>query len=148
VSELLDPQGNDWDYDNSGASFNDADAEAIAKIKIPSRHSDDFIAWPLEKTGLFSVRSAYSLGLKLRDLCSCTSASSHPEGDMKLWNNIWKGNVPLRSMFSPRSWHEMPSLLGDENSLERWKRRMPVFYVAVHQKPASMPRWNVHKPTT
>jgi hypothetical protein len=151
VSKLLDPQGNDWDYDRLRGFFNDADAEAIAKIKIPRRHSDDFIAWSLEKTGLFSVRSVYSLALKLRDLCSCSVVRqpAHTRRETGSYGTTFgKAMYPLRSMFSPGSWHEMASLLGVENSLERWKRRTHVFYVALRQKPASTPRWSVHKHTT
>jgi hypothetical protein len=74
--------------------FNQADVDAIGKIKIPSWHTEDFIAWPLEKSGLFSVRSAYDLGLKLRDLNIGTASSSAPEGGRRLWNNVRKGGVP------------------------------------------------------
>jgi hypothetical protein len=74
--------------------FNQADVEAIEKIKLPSRPCEDFLAWSLEKSGFFTVRSAYKLGLKLRDIDSAAGSSSAPDGDRKLWSNVWKGNVP------------------------------------------------------
>jgi hypothetical protein len=74
--------------------FCSTDAEAIAKIKLLARPSDDFIAWSLEKTGLFSVRSAYNLALKLKTHQSSQSSSSAPDGDRKLWSHIWAGGVP------------------------------------------------------
>ncbi|CAN6246919.1 unnamed protein product [Urochloa humidicola] len=55
VSELLDIDGKDWDYDKLAGIFNPTDVEAIANIKLPLRHSDDFLAWPLEKSGIFTV---------------------------------------------------------------------------------------------
>jgi hypothetical protein len=90
----LDTHGTDWDRDKLIRLFNQAYVEAIGKIKIPSRHTEDFIAWPLEKSGLFSVRSAYDLGLKFRDLNVGAASSSVPDGERKLWNNVWKGGVP------------------------------------------------------
>jgi len=43
------------------AIFNPADCEAIAKIRPPSRRTEDFVAWKAEKSGLFSVRSTYNI---------------------------------------------------------------------------------------
>jgi hypothetical protein len=94
ISDLLDQSGRDWDYDRLAHVFCSTDAEAIAKIKLLARPSDDFIAWSLEKTGLFSVRSAYNLALKLKTHQSSQSSSSAPDGDRKLWSHIWAGGVP------------------------------------------------------
>ena len=55
VSELLGIDGRNWDFDKLSHLFNPADVEEIAKIKIPTRLPEDFIAWHLEKTGQFSV---------------------------------------------------------------------------------------------
>lgn len=44
--------------------------------------------------GVFTVRSAYNLALRLQDIQSATASSSSPEGDRKLWGHVWKGNVP------------------------------------------------------
>jgi len=66
VSELLDIEGRGWDLNKLPQIFNLADAEEIAKIKIPTRAKDDFIAWHAEKNGMFSVRSAYNLALKIK----------------------------------------------------------------------------------
>jgi ribonuclease HI len=93
VSELLNSQGYGWDHDKLVRIFNQADAEMIAKINIPPRMTEDVLAWPLEKSGLFSVRSAYYLGLYQRDQNECQASSSRPAGDRKLWKNVWGGNV-------------------------------------------------------
>ena len=66
VSELLDIEGRGWDLNKLPQIFNLADAEEIAKIKIPTRAMDDFLAWHAEKNGMFSVRSAYNLALKIK----------------------------------------------------------------------------------
>jgi hypothetical protein len=48
------------------AIFNPANVEAITKIKVPSCNREDVLAWHAEKTGTFSVRSAFNLALKLK----------------------------------------------------------------------------------
>lgn len=96
VKQVLgDIQGRDWDYDKLvGNIFNQADADTIAKIKLPERPAEDFLAWPLEKTGSFTVRCAYNLGLKLRVLSVNAASSSAPDGEREVWDNVWKGSVP------------------------------------------------------
>ena len=64
------------------------------KIKIPERFSEDFIAWHAEKSGIFSVRSAYNLSVNLKWRQEGQSSSSSPDGERKLWKRIWSGHVP------------------------------------------------------
>lgn len=94
VSELLDINGCDWDFEKLIGYFNSADADAIAKIKLPAGQSEDFIARNLEKTGQISIRSAYSLAVNLQRHEHQSSSNSAPDGDRKLWSNIWQGGVP------------------------------------------------------
>lgn len=94
VSELLDQGGRDWDLDVLQSSFNQPDVEAIMKIKLPQRHSEDFLAWHFEKSGLFTVRSAYNLALRMTNFGACQASSMEPEGERKLWSRVWSGSVP------------------------------------------------------
>jgi hypothetical protein len=91
---LLDIEGRGWDFDKLIRIFNPADAEEIAKIKLQPRLPDDFIAWHMEKNGLFSVRSAYNLALKIKTLPRCQATSAAPGGERKLWSRVWSGRVP------------------------------------------------------
>lgn len=61
--------------------FLPADVEHIVKIQVSSRLGEDVIAWQPEKSGVFSVRSAYRLALdeRLRHLQS--QQAGHPKGD-------------------------------------------------------------------
>lgn len=63
VADLLNSDGSDWDYNRINNIFNPADGEAITKIRLGRRRTEDFVAWQLEKTGKFSVRSAYNIAL-------------------------------------------------------------------------------------
>ena len=84
-------EGRDWDFDRLIQIFNPADVEEIAKIKIPARRMEDFIAWHMEKSGLFSVRSAYNLALRIKRGQGTSSSSSAPDGARKVWSRVWSG---------------------------------------------------------
>jgi hypothetical protein len=57
------------------------------KIKLPSQQCDDFIAWHPEESGVFTVRSAYRLGVQpALDAISKGQLSSSPTGDQSIWN--------------------------------------------------------------
>jgi ribonuclease HI len=73
------------------------DADAIMQIKLPHREIDDFVAWHGEANGVFSVRSAYRLGMqhKMFDLSSGQS-SAEPDGDRRILDVIWKCPIPQK----------------------------------------------------
>ncbi|XP_073360706.1 uncharacterized protein [Aegilops tauschii subsp. strangulata] len=48
------------------ADFNPCDATEILKIKVPRREVEDCVAWHYEKSGMFSVSSAYELAMRLK----------------------------------------------------------------------------------
>jgi hypothetical protein len=65
------------------------DANAILDIKLPHRQCDDFVAWFPEKNGLFSVRSAYRLGMEpAYNSLSNGQSSSEPSGDRGIWDLV------------------------------------------------------------
>ncbi|KAJ1269253.1 hypothetical protein BS78_07G196800, partial [Paspalum vaginatum] len=80
VSELLNQEGSDWDHAKLIQLFNPADREAISRIRIPSRTAEDIIAWHGERSGIFTVRSAYNIAMKLKNLQTETSSSTAPDG--------------------------------------------------------------------
>jgi hypothetical protein len=55
VAELLNSEVNDWDYNTLHGLFNAVDLEATSRIRLASRRTEDFVAWHLEKSGIFSV---------------------------------------------------------------------------------------------
>jgi hypothetical protein len=73
------------------------DENMILSIKLPARACDDFTAWSGESNGMFSVRSAYRLGIQpnLQNLNQGQS-SSEPSGDRSIWNLVWKAFVPQK----------------------------------------------------
>ena len=63
--------------------FLPVDVEAIMRIRVPERIMNDQIAWHYEKSGQFSVKSAYKLALKLQSQDQMAS-SSNPKQREKL----------------------------------------------------------------
>ncbi|RLN29500.1 hypothetical protein C2845_PM05G13950 [Panicum miliaceum] len=90
----FDAWGPDWDYGKLIATFNPADADAIASIKLPNRRLDDVLAWHFDETGTFAVCSAYNLAMQLEHMNLAPSSSSSPGGERKIWANIWKAEIP------------------------------------------------------
>lgn len=94
VADLLNSEGCDWDYNKLHGLFCPTDVDVISRIRLPARRSEDFIAWHPEKTGIFSVRSAYNLALMEQFREDAVSSSSNPMGDRKLWSNLWGCDAP------------------------------------------------------
>ena len=84
--------------------------EAILKIKVHGPDRGDLLAWHYEKSGIFTVHSAYQLVVHLRDRenNTCCNSSVNPSGNRSLWKSIWKLNVPQKikslSMASGEPW--------------------------------------------
>jgi hypothetical protein len=61
MAELFEDNGRNWNEGLIRQAFIGIDADEIIKIK-PSRTMDeDVLAWAPEKTGMYSVRSAYRM---------------------------------------------------------------------------------------
>jgi len=95
---LIDDESRSWKEDVLERFFYRHDVEAIKSINIPWRDSEDFVAWHFEKSSCFSVRSAYKLGMDLRDdVGGAGSSSSNPDGTRPVWKKFWALPVPPKS---------------------------------------------------
>jgi hypothetical protein len=72
------------------------DAEVVRGIKIPFGRHEDVLAWHYEKSGQFTVRSAYKLAMQLANAESESASSAHPLGTRPIWKSIWKLPVPQK----------------------------------------------------
>lgn len=59
VSELIDDYTGNWNVEIIQANFLPQDVEAILNIPLNSNGGEDFLAWALEKSGNYSVKSVY-----------------------------------------------------------------------------------------
>jgi hypothetical protein len=77
------------------ANFQPIDAELILKIKPSRRLNADVLAWQPEKSSIFSVRSAYILGLnEFPEQRNFAASSGTPDGRDPCWRKIWNAVVP------------------------------------------------------
>lgn len=68
------------------------DADEIMKIPILENAHHDSVVWNLEENGSFSIKSAYSLAMHLKDN-QLNSLSSSPSENLSIWNNLWKAKL-------------------------------------------------------
>jgi hypothetical protein len=90
VSELLNANG-DWNIETVRGCFFKIDAEAILRLPV-GRGDHDVWAWDMEKSGIYSVKTAYKLLYKIK------VEGAHPETPSSssddLWKVLWKIKVP------------------------------------------------------
>jgi hypothetical protein len=97
VSELMKQNTRVRDEEKIRKYFFPHDADAIAAINLTQRHTEDFVAWIMEENGIFTVRSAYRLGMQPSlDSMAPGQTSSAPLGDRQIWDCIWKAKVPQK----------------------------------------------------
>lgn len=95
----------------------------ILKIKLPQVRTEDLLAWHYEKTGFFSVHSAYRLALTNHmNISELGSSSSETSGERKIWASIWTTLVPQKiKIFARRLARE-----GLTTMVNRKKRKLEV----------------------
>lgn len=84
-----------WNEELIQKNFIPADAEFILQIQRPRGRQDDEIIWDLDNKGVFFVKTAYFLGLKITNL----NAASTSEGmtSKSMWQSSRKPPLRLRS---------------------------------------------------
>jgi hypothetical protein len=90
VSDLLTTSG-EWNTEIIKTCFLPIDADAILRQPI-GRNSQDFWAWNSEKTGVYSVRSAYKLLYNKKFGWNQNLAPG--SSSVGLWKMLWKLQVP------------------------------------------------------
>jgi ribonuclease HI len=117
-SELIDQETRTWNETAVRECCLPHDAAVILTIKLPQRATEEFVAWSGVNNGPFSVRSAYRIGLQMKNQGSNTGqSSSEATGDRKIWDVIWKANVPPKLRVF--AWRVASDSLGTRLNLSR-----------------------------
>lgn len=78
--------------------FYEMDAQVIKNIPLSYNRQDDFWAWHYERSGIFSVKSAYRMLIHNRnqrqDWLDSRAENSNIEGARRSWKLFWKVVVP------------------------------------------------------
>ncbi|XP_058783927.1 uncharacterized protein LOC131658676 [Vicia villosa] len=101
VAALIDEDLRMWNRDLVFQAFDHDEATQIVSIPLSRSHMMDKRIWHFEKSGEYSVRSAYHLSLQIKDV-KAPGPSSPP--CKKLWKSIWKAPVHMLRLSNTCSW--------------------------------------------
>jgi hypothetical protein len=95
VSELFVQGTRRWNEELVRQSFTSLDADDILKIKPGVRMEEDVLAWNHEKSGMYSVRSAYRLlkAEQAQEEASKVNEAGASDGTW-VWRKLWKLKIP------------------------------------------------------
>lgn len=95
--------------------------EAILKIRIPGGGHEDVLAWAHERTGIFSVRSAYRLAVRRQEAeLGMQASSTSAMGTRPSWNVIWK--LKVLNKVRVFAWKVTSGVL--PTKLNKWRRTL------------------------
>jgi hypothetical protein len=98
VMYLMNEAGNGWEVDTVRAFFHEELADAILKVPISRHGGEDFISWPLDKYGQYSVQSAYNFARTASFFTHFDSAGRGSGSDRsqeeKNWKAVWSITAP------------------------------------------------------
>jgi hypothetical protein len=93
----MKPGCQEWDEQVLATCMYAHDIEEVLKLRLPERGGDDFIAWHYEKTGIFTVKSAYMLSLKDEHKTWWEQGSSvRSDGFRSIYKEVWNAKVPQK----------------------------------------------------
>jgi ribonuclease HI len=120
VHELFLPDVYQWDEQLVRSIFLAPDADRIMQIPLPQDGGEDRLAWDLEQTGLYSVKSAYRGLVSERDQlreAQGNVATTSSAKDGLIWRKLWKLDVqPRVRVFW---WRVLKGILPDYATLAR-----------------------------
>ena len=94
VVDLMDHELHCWDSDLVNNIFLPSEAKMILAIPLSLVDTPDRLFWPMNSSGVYSVKSGYKL---LRACVEPVSPSSSDQsGNRDVWKQIWKLHVPNR----------------------------------------------------
>jgi ribonuclease HI len=93
VADLINPVSGTWDEQLLRETFWEEDVKIILTLPLVE-DAEDFLAWHPDPKGIFSVKSAYSLGVRIRDQRTGADASSSSVSATSFdWKKIWRLKV-------------------------------------------------------
>jgi hypothetical protein len=97
VSQLMIRGSREWDDNVLSTCFFNHDIQEVKKIRLSNRIDEDVVAWFYEKSGMFSVRSAYRIVVQHdQEITNQAGSSSRPDGAGPLLKGIWAAQVPTK----------------------------------------------------
>ncbi|PNT65173.1 hypothetical protein BRADI_4g38123v3 [Brachypodium distachyon] len=89
-----------WNVESLRSHLLPMDDEAVRQVPISFVHQPDFWAWHYEKSGIFSVRSAYKMMIEIKHRRTAwlehSAEGSNGEDREKEWKKLWGVCVPSK----------------------------------------------------
>ena len=121
VNQLMLADGSGWNSELIHQLFYGFDADAICSIRIPNSAAEDTLAWNYEKSGVFTVRSAYKpAAYHQHQSAGAASSSTNASHNRSIWGIIWKAKVPEKIKIF--GWRTATNTL--PTKLNKWKRTL------------------------
>lgn len=94
MSELIDWSAKLWDRQLLELKFHRDEAEAISRIPLSRRHTNDALFWLHSTEGVYSVKTGYHLARELKKEMDVLGEGSVPLGRCMVWGKLWKLHIP------------------------------------------------------
>ena len=124
VGDLIDSTSARWNMQLLKRFFTPLDIEAIANIPFCTDGKEDFWAWQYERTGVFSVRSAYRMLVQIKEVNTAWLESKAGRSDtisvIKEWTNLWRVKCPRRYVCFCGGWPISQSQLEKSDAAGTW----------------------------
>ena len=118
VCELINRETKEWDRDKIEQWFLPEDRDEILGIPLSTTRNRDRIIWAENRSGKFSVKSAYILALeeqKQPAMADCSNGVAR----RRLWKTIWSLNIPQKNKFF--AWKASRDILASNQNLTKRK---------------------------
>jgi hypothetical protein len=119
VDQLIDSDNWTWRQSLIRSVFLAPDAEAILNIPLRNGGGEDFFAWNHERSGVYSVKSAYRALVNQNERATLDegTATGTSANEKQMWTSLWKLKVvPKVRVFW---WRVIRGILPDECTLKR-----------------------------
>ena len=92
VKELMDEETGQWNRATITHWFEPHTCADILSVPLPNVQANDALVWKENKSNTFSVKSAYSVALRM--LHHSSGDHSNATTDRRTWKAVWSLNTP------------------------------------------------------
>ena len=118
VCELINKATSEWNIDKLNSWFIPEDRDAILGIPLSSSNTQDRLIWAENRSGKFTVKSAYALVLEEKARVARANCSDETTR-RKIWKSIWLLKIPQK--IKHFAWNAVLGILATKSNLEKRK---------------------------
>nr|XP_051196822.1 uncharacterized protein LOC127310170 [Lolium perenne] len=120
---LITEQGT-WNVQLLWKHFHQVDVEVIMQIKPCARRMEDVLAWAPSANGVFTVKSAYWLGMEELNRPFIGATSRAPNGRRAIWKAIWGCPMARSAWQAMEEFWSLPNVKEMKSSDHEWLLHM------------------------